>query len=154
MKKIISIILSILLVLSVAGNTYLLVDKKNAKTQLDEFEMDKTRQLATLNEKIDQAQADLLAETEKYNQALDAIEEMDAQAQSLHQEIDMISLKLTETETAAANAEKMLLDAKARSEEDEKLLTDKAQEVEQLMALIEDKDNAYSKLSGTRAQSG
>ena len=108
MKKIISIIITILLVFSLAGNAYLLVDKKNAANELDAFENTKSQQLASLNAKIDQAEADLLAETEKYNQALEAIQQMDEQALSLHQEIELISVKLSEAENNAANVEALL----------------------------------------------
>ena len=147
MKKIISIILTILLVLSLAGNAYLLVDKKNAANELDAFENTKSQQLASLNAKIDQAEADLLAETEKYNQALEAIQQMDEQALSLHQEIELISVKLSEAENNAANAEALLSEAVARADENELLLSDKTKEVDALMAVIEDKDAAFASLT-------
>lgn len=147
MKKIISIILTVLLVLSLAGNAYLLVDKKNAANELDAFENTKSQQLASLNAKIDQAEADLLAETEKYNQALEAIQQMDEQALSLHQEIELISVKLSEAENNAANAEALLSEAVARADENELLLSDKTKEVDALMAVIEDKDAAFASLT-------
>lgn len=147
MKKIISIILTILLVLSLAGNAYLLVDKKNAANELDAFENTKSQQLASLNAKIDQAEADLLAETEKYNQALEAIQQMDEQALSLHQEIELISVKLSEAENNATNAEALLSEAVARADENELLLSDKTKEVDALMAVIEDKDAAFASLT-------
>lgn len=151
MKKIISVILSILLVLSLAGNTYLFIDKKNAATELDAFETNKLAELASLNEKIALAEADLLAETEKYNQALEAILQMDEQTKSLQQEIEIISGKLTEAEEATANTEALLSEANQRAEDDEKLLTEKTQEIESLMAVIEDKDAAFASLSESYA---
>lgn len=147
MKKIISIILTVLLVLSLAGNAYLLVDKKNAANELDAFENTKSQQLASLNAKIDQAEADLLAETEKYNQALEAIQQMDEQALSLHQEIELISAKLSEAENNAANVEALLSETAARADENELLLSDKTKEVDALMAVIEDKDAAFASLT-------
>ncbi|MBQ4158711.1 MAG: hypothetical protein IJD86_11325 [Clostridia bacterium] len=147
MKKIISIILTTLLVLSLAGNAYLLVDKKNAANELDAFENTKSQQLASLNAKIDQAEADLLAETEKYNQALEAIQQMDEQALSLHQEIELISVKLSEAENNAANVEALLSETAARADENELLLSDKTKEVDALMAVIEDKDAAFASLT-------